>query len=64
MGLQIVFGPIVEPLVPPIASPANYTGTLISLEQSLSLIALFTMGGPVLVALCRLTAAHDSPVTL
>lgn len=59
MGLQIVFGPIVEPLVPPIASPANYTGTLVALEQSLSLIAIFTMGGPVLMAVCRLTAPRD-----
>jgi Carotenoid biosynthesis protein len=48
----IATGIIIAPL--PYASPANYTGTPHALEASMSLVAIFVMGSPVVFALCRL----------
>src|SRR6266540_2005490 len=54
----IAIGIIVTPLVGgtslPYASPANYAGTPQDLEASMSLIAIFVMGSPVVFAFCRL----------
>lgn len=59
MACTIILNPIVEPLVPPIALPQNYTGSLAAMEQSLSLIASFVMGMPVFFALCRLNSVRE-----
>jgi hypothetical protein len=54
MALGIIITPLIGGVPLPYASPANYTGTDQALETSLSLIAIFVMGGPVVFALCRL----------
>ena len=54
MALGIIITPLIGGVPLPYASPANYTGTDQALEASLSLIAIFVMGGPVVFALCRL----------
>ncbi|MGB8519991.1 MAG: carotenoid biosynthesis protein [Candidatus Tumulicola sp.] len=58
-ALAIVLTPIIGGVSLPYASPANYTGSLQALEGSLSLVALFVMGGPVIFSFFRLFAnAH------
>ena len=54
IALGIIVTPLVGGVPLPYASPANYVGTDQALETSLSLIAFFVMGGPVVFALCRL----------
>jgi uncharacterized membrane protein len=54
IAIGIIIVPLVGGISLPYASPANYTGTLQALESSLSLVAIFVMGGPVVFALCRL----------
>jgi uncharacterized membrane protein len=54
MAIGIIIIPIMGGVSLPYASPANYTGTLPNLEGSLSLVAVFVMGSPVVFALCRL----------
>jgi hypothetical protein len=46
--------PVVGGISLPYASPSNYDGTLQALEASLSLVAIFVMGTPVVFAICRL----------
>jgi uncharacterized membrane protein len=53
-ALGIILVPLVGGVSLPYASPANYTGTLAALELSMSLVAIFVMGTPVVFALCRL----------
>jgi uncharacterized membrane protein len=54
MALGIIITPLIGGVPSPYASPGNYTGTDRALEASLSLIAIFVMGGPVVLALSRL----------
>jgi uncharacterized membrane protein len=62
IALGIIIVPVVGGISLPYASPENYTGTLEALEHSLSLVAIFVMGGPVVFALCRLFLHEgDSP---
>ena len=52
LGIMIV--PLVGGISLPYASPANYAGTPQALEASLSLVATFVMGSPIVFAFCRL----------
>ena len=61
MALGIIITPLIGGVSLPYASPANYTGTDQALEASLSLIAIFVMGGPVVFALCRLYLNRTLP---
>lgn len=54
LGLSIVIVPLVGGVSLPFASPQNYSGSLDVLEQSLTLVAIFVMGPPVVLALARL----------
>jgi putative membrane protein len=54
MAIGIIIAPLVGGISLPYASPANYTGTPAALQASLSLVAIFVMGSPVVFALCRL----------
>jgi putative membrane protein len=54
IAIGIIDVPLVGGVSLPFASPANYTGTPAALEASLSLVAIFAMGSPVMFALCRL----------
>jgi hypothetical protein len=54
MALGIIIAPLVGGISLPYASPANYTGTPAALEASMSLVAIFVMGSPVVFALGRL----------
>ena len=54
IALGIIIAPLVDGVSLPYASPANYTGTIQTLEASMSLVAIFVMGSPVVFALCRL----------
>ena len=54
IALGIIITPLVAGVAFPYASPANYVGTDQALEVSLTLIAIFVMGDPVVFALCRL----------
>ncbi len=54
MAIGIIIAPLVGGLPLPYASPANYPGTPAALGASLSLVAIFVMGSPVVFALCRL----------
>jgi uncharacterized membrane protein len=54
MAIGIIITPLVGGILLPYASPANYTGTPHSLEASMSLVATFAMGSPVVFSLCRL----------
>jgi uncharacterized membrane protein len=54
IAIGIIIAPLVGGISLPFASPANYTGTPAALETSLSLVAIFVMGSPVVFALCRL----------
>jgi putative membrane protein len=54
IALGIIIAPLVGGISLPYASPANYTGTPQALEASMSLVAIFVMGSPVVFALCRL----------
>jgi uncharacterized membrane protein len=53
-AIGIILTPIVGGVSLPYASPANYTGSLQALEGSLSLVAIFVMGGPVIFSFFRL----------
>lgn len=53
MALNLILKPVFGGIREPIAAPANYSGTLATLEGSLTLIAIFVMGTPVLLALLR-----------
>jgi putative membrane protein len=54
IALGIIIAPLVGGISLPYASPANYAGTPHALEASMSLVAIFVMGSPVVFALCRL----------
>jgi putative membrane protein len=54
IAIGIIDVPLVGGISLPYASPANYAGTPAELEASLSLVAIFVMGSPVVFALCRL----------
>jgi uncharacterized membrane protein len=54
IAIGIIITPLVGGISLPYASPANYTGTPEALEASMSLVATFVMGSPVVFALCRL----------
>jgi hypothetical protein len=54
IAIGIIITPLIGGIPFPFASPANYTGTPAALEASMSLVAIFVMGGPVVFALCRL----------
>jgi uncharacterized membrane protein len=54
IAIGIIITPLVGGISLPYASPANYTGTPEALEASMSLVAIFVMGSPVVFALCRL----------
>lgn len=54
VGLGIVLAPWVGGLDSEIASPQNYAGSVESLGKSMTLMALFVMGTPVVLALVRL----------
>ena len=54
IAVGIIIAPLVGGISVPYASPANYTGTPKALETSMSLVAIFVMGSPVVFALCRL----------
>jgi uncharacterized membrane protein len=54
IAIGIIIAPLVGGIPFPFASPANYTGTPAALEASMSLVATFVMGSPVVFALCRL----------
>jgi len=54
IAIGIIIVPLVGGISLPYASPANYDGTPQALEASLSLVAIFVMGSPVVFALCRL----------
>jgi hypothetical protein len=54
IAIGIIITPLVGGISLPYASPANYTGTAEALEASMSLVAIFVMGTPVVFALCRL----------
>jgi putative membrane protein len=54
IAIGIIIVPLVGGISLPYASPANYAGTPQALEASLTLVAVFVMGSPVVFALCRL----------
>jgi putative membrane protein len=54
MAFGIVVIPVIGGVSLPYASPGNYSGTLDQLEGSMSLVATFVMGSPVVFAICRL----------
>jgi putative membrane protein len=54
IAIGIIITPLVGGISLPYASPANYAGTPQALEASMSLVAIFAMGSPVVFALCRL----------
>ncbi len=54
IALSIILVPWVGGVSLPYASPQNYDGTLDQLVNSLTLIAVFAMGTPVVIALSRL----------
>jgi uncharacterized membrane protein len=54
IAVGIINAPLAGGISLPYASPANYTGTPHALEASMSLVAIFAMGSPVVFALCRL----------
>ena len=54
IAIGIIIAPLVGGIAPTYASPANYAGLPAALEASMSLVAIFVMGGPVVFALCRL----------
>ncbi len=54
IAIGIIITPLVGGISLPYASPANYTGVPQTLEASLSLIAIFVMGAPIVFAFCRL----------
>jgi putative membrane protein len=54
IAIGIIIVPVVGGISLPYASPSNYDGTLQALEASLSLVAIFVMGTPVVFAICRL----------
>jgi putative membrane protein len=54
IALGIIIAPLVGGISLPYASPATYTGTPQALEVSMSLVAIYVMGSPVVFALCRL----------
>jgi putative membrane protein len=61
MAIGIIIAPLVGGISLPYASPANYTGTPAALQASLSLVAIFVMGSPVVFALCRLFLDRTQP---
>ena len=64
IGFGIVITPLVEDFET-LASPNNYSGSLVALTHSLSLIAIFVMGTPVALALARLAGGEPAtPVRL
>ncbi len=63
-AIGIIIVPLVGGVSLPYASPANYTGSLAALEGSLSLIAIFVMGGPVVYCFSRLVSdSRPAPPT-
>jgi uncharacterized membrane protein len=54
LAIGIIVTPLVGGVPLPSATPQNYPGTLEALEASMSLVAIFSMGTPVVLALCRL----------
>ncbi len=54
IAIGIIIAPLVGGIPLPYAAPANYAGAPAALEASMSLVATFVMGSPVVFALCRL----------
>jgi hypothetical protein len=54
IAIGIIITPLVGGISLPYASPTNYAGAPQALEASMSLVAIFVMGSPVVFALCRL----------
>ena len=54
IAIGIIVAPLVGGVSLPYASPGNYAGTPQALAASMSLVAIFVMGSPVVFALCRL----------
>lgn len=64
IGVGIGIVPLVGGVVSPIASPANYAGSIDDLQASLSLVAIFVMGTPAVTALVRLVDARPPSADL
>ena len=62
IAFGVFLAPVVGGLPDPIASPENYSGTTEALARSLSLVTVFVMGTPVVVALTRLFSRPPSEV--
>jgi uncharacterized membrane protein len=54
LAIGIIVAPLIGGISLPYASPENYAGTPAALGASLSLLAFFVMGSPVVFSLCRL----------
>jgi putative membrane protein len=54
IAVGIIIAPLVGGLPDPIAAPEHYTGPITTLQYSLTLVAMFVMGTPVVLALTRL----------
>jgi uncharacterized membrane protein len=54
IAIGIIIAPLVGGVPLSFAAPANYAGTPAALGASMSLVAIFVMGSPVVFALCRL----------
>lgn len=62
-ALGIIMTPLIGGVSLPYASPANYTGSLQALEGSLSLVAIFVMGSPIIFSFFRLFAIDPQSST-
>jgi putative membrane protein len=60
VALGLVLTPVLGLGPDSLAAADNYPGTVEELKESMSLVAVFTMGGPVAFALLGLTAARSS----
>jgi uncharacterized membrane protein len=63
IAIGIIITPLVWSMSLPYASPANYTGTPRELEGSMSLVAIFVMGSPVVFALGRLFVSRGEKIS-
>jgi hypothetical protein len=60
IALGVVLTPVLGWGPDELARPENYPGTVEDLEASMALVAIFTMGGPTVLALLRLALARSS----
>jgi putative membrane protein len=63
IAIGIVITPLIWSISLPYASPLNYAGPPQALEGSMSLVAIFVMGNPILFALCRLFLGRDRAIS-